>query len=617
MCGIAGVFGKFSGKFDESVSNVLLDSLKHRGPDGQRKYIDNQVALLHTRLSIIDLSESGNQPLFSSDGSIVLVCNGEIYNYKELRSELATRNHQFVSHSDCEVLIHLYLENADNPERMLQRLTGMFAFALWDKNRQRLLIGRDRLGIKPLYYHQSGNDIAFASEVKPLVNSRLSNFSIDPTSLFEYFVVGNVPGPNTLYKEIKSLEPGHYINVTKDKTQFVKYWDISPELKSWKNQAEVNEAVEELLAKVVNDHLVADVPVGTFLSAGIDSSLVTYFATRSHPAIETFTASFPGEEEDEGEIAHQTAQKLGIRNELFELKNNFFVDINEQFKNFDQPFGNTSALSLGRISKEAQKKIKVVLSGDGADELFAGYYRHIPPPKPRFLNYIPEGLQDPILRLGALVTNKESLKKLRKNLNTSEMIKYAGKIWLNQPDYIASFLNPDILKQIDFDRFLNRMQNIYSSFPQNDAINRLLYVDIKTTLVDEMLTKCDRMTMMNSIECRVPFLDHRMVELAFSIPSSYKIQNNFGKIPLRSILESKLGHDLAYRRKTGFNSPLKKWIMEDSSSNSFAKENIGHIKHPDLFNDEKMKELKFNFTANDSSLIFSLICFNIYFANSN
>ncbi len=617
MCGIAGVYGNISDKNITSISEGILRDLKHRGPDGHGSYTDDQVALIHTRLSIIDLSEAGNQPLFSTDGSVVLVCNGEIYNYKEIRTELIAKNHRFVSNSDCEVLIHLYQEYPDDPEKVLNRLTGMFAFALWDKTRQRLLIGRDRLGIKPLYYYKSADTIAFASEVRPIVNTRLTNFSLDHTSVFEYFMLGSVPGPNTLYNEIKALEPGHYIDITPDKTRFVKYWDVSPGLKNWKNQAEVNKAVEELLAEVVEDHLVADVPVGTFLSAGIDSSLVTYFATRMHPAIETFTASFPGEEEDEGRIAQDTSTRLGIKNQLFELRNNFFEDINDQFRNFDQPFGNTSALSLGRISREARKNIKVVLSGDGADEIFAGYYRHILPPQPGFLKYIPGGLQDITLRAGAALTGKNSLEKLRRNLKISEISKYISKIWLLAPEQVLELLHPDIAKHIDTTRFVSRMERFYADFKQDDAINRLLYVDVKTTLVDEMLTKCDRMTMMNALECRVPFLDHRMVELAFSIPSRFKISNNFGKIPLRSIVANKLGDKLAYRKKTGFNSPLRKWLMEDPASNAFAVNNIASLKHEALFNSEKMNNLKTNFTAGDSSLIFSLICLNIYFANGN
>jgi len=612
MCGIAGLYGKYPPEIRQSAEDSFFRSLGHRGPDGHGKFKDDLVSFIHTRLSIIDLSENGNQPLFNEDKTLVLICNGEIYNYVELRNELIGRNHQLSSRSDSEVILHLYEEYPDDPEKLISRLTGMFAFALWDMPRKRLLIARDRLGIKPLYYAHVNDKLVFSSEIRPIAKSGITTFTSDHTSLYEYFLLGNVPGPNTLYNEIKALEPGHYMVAEDSKIKVRQYWDVKPELRKWKSEDDVIDEVDATLSGIVKEHLVADVPVGAFLSAGVDSSLITSYAAAFHPAIHTFTASFPGEPEDEGTVSGNTAQTLKTTHHSYKLTGNFFQDFDEQYADLDQPFAVTSALSLGRISKLASGTIKVVLSGDGGDELFCGYPRHQLPAYPSFLKYIPAPLRDVSLRYGAIISGKKSLETLRQNLKISDLEKYICNYQLLNKDFILSLFPPDIRREIDTERYMCRLNNNYQKFEQDDKLNKLLYVDIKTSLVDEMLTKCDRMTMINGIEGRVPFLDHRLVELAFSIPSSFKKNNEFGKLPLRKILAKRLGNELAYRKKTGFNSPLKKWLQDDRTTAEFAMAHLKDVDQYAFFDKKVVRKYADEVKETNPALIFSLICLSSY-----
>lgn len=614
MCGIAGLYSGQTAEQKTATLERLSNGLQHRGPDGKGFYQDEQVGLAHTRLSIIDLSESGNQPLYNEDKSLVLICNGEIYNYRDLTEELKEKGHQFSSHSDSETILHLYEEYRDDIGAMLNKLTGMFAFALWDKERDKFIVARDMVGIKPLYYSLAGGNFMFASEVKPLVKTGLVSGQLDYTSLYEYFLLSSIPAPNTLYAEIKTLEPGHYMVVGSGKIENWKYWDIKPDTTRWKSADEVLEATESLFSEVVKDHLVSDVPVGTFLSAGIDSSLITVFAAEHQPGINSFTASFPGEPEDEVRIAAETSKKLNVTHHTYALEEGFFNGFEDYYGHLDQPFGITSALSLGRVARLAKEHVKVVLSGDGADELFAGYdYRHQLPKLPPFAEKIPARYRTSVLKVAASVTGKESLKVLLAQVKSPAAKKYLDKLMVVAPEQIKQLIAPAHLKDIDTERYLRNLQKHYDAFDTDDEINRLLYVDVKTTLVDEMLTKCDRMTMLNGVEGRVPFLDHRMVELAFSIPSMYKRDASFGKLPLRQLLAKKLDKNIAYREKTGFNSPLKKWMTADSKTYNFVKDELTKMERLPFLNKSRISQYAADVNAVDAVEAFSLMALSQYF----
>ncbi len=610
MCGIAGLYGSFKTEEREQAAGALLEQLAHRGPDGCGIYNEADITLLHTRLSIIDLTENGNQPLFNEDRSLVLVCNGEIYNYQQLTKELMARGHRFMSHSDCEIILHLYEENPDDPAKIINALTGMFAFALWDTKRRRLLVARDRIGIKPLYYSFSDGKLVFASEVRPIVRTGLVNKAYDLTSVYEYFLTSSVPAPNTLYRAVKVLPAGHYMTVENGRMNISGYWDIPCGAHRWKSDGEVQEAVDSLLSEVVKDHLIADVPVGTFLSAGIDSSLIAAYAVKHHPGIHSFTASFPGEPEDEGKVAAETARRLGTTHHSYELKGDFFTDFDEQLQDIDQPFAPNSALSLGRISKMARRDVKVVLSGDGADELFGGYYRHDPPQRPDFLKRIPRVLQQDVLKIGAKVTGRKSLEALRQNLALPAGDTFLSKVAVTDKEDVLSLFAPEIKKQIDTERFSGYLNRCFDGREDRDELNRILYAEMKTALVDEMMTKCDRMTMMNGIEGRVPFLDHRLVELAFSIPGEYKRMNGIGKLILRKLVAEKLGNELAYRKKTGFNSPLLQWLDTDLKTREYVERQFAAASQMALFDKNTM--MSYGHTGNrvPDVLVYALVCFS-------
>ena len=615
MCGIAGILEKGTTEVRRASIERMADSLCHRGPDGLGFYTDDSVALSHNRLSIIDLSEKGNQPLYNEDRSLVLVCNGEIYNYKEIRRDLEKKGHRFSSDSDSEVVLHLYEEHKDDLSTLLAQLTGMFAFALWDINRCKLFAARDRVGIKPLYYFHEGARFIFASEVKPVRTALGAATEIDFTSVYEYFLLGSIPGPHTLYKSVHALEAGHFLTFESGQLHISKHWDI-PICAGGRFDADaVQEELEELLDQIVKDHLVADVPVGSFLSAGVDSSLITALAVGHHPGINSFTASFPGEPEDEGIISGQTAQKLKTNHFSFELKNDFFADFETQFRDLDQPFAIQSALALGRISKMARQHVKVVLSGDGGDELFGGYNRHEFPRRPNFLKYIPENIQLPVLKVAAKATGKKSLDALAKNLELSEANIFLHRISVEDAAMAVSLLDPDIAAQIDMQRFLRRLDHLFHSRQDADKLNRVLFVDMKTALIDEMLTKCDRMTMMNGIEGRVPFLDHRLVEFAFRLPGNLKRHNGVGKFMLRKFLAKKLGNELAYRAKTGFNSPFKQWLNNDNATKEYVLSNFEQVKSLKLLNNQLMDATIADVNRIRPTSVFAVVCLNNFFSN--
>ncbi len=616
MCGIAGVIGRFAPESRHKFLDSLSSGLAHRGPDGCRSYEDDHAGLVHTRLSIIDLSARGNQPFYNEDKSVVLICNGEIYNYKQLRTELEAKGHRFNSDSDSEVIVHLYEDHRNQPEQLLLRLTGMFAFAIWDVKAKKLLLARDRIGIKPLYYLSANGHLVFSSEVQPIANTGIHPFTLDYTSVYEYFLLGSIPGPNTLYKEIHCLEAGSYLTAQNGNVNITTYWDVPESTQNVVSEAAAQEELEALFTEIIKDHLVADVPVGAFLSAGVDSSLITAVAVEQHPGINTFTASFPGEPEDEGVIAAETARKLGTTHFAYTLTSNFFDDFGNQFRNMDQPYSNPSALALGRISKLARQQVKVVLSGDGGDELFGGYNRHEFPKKPSFLKYIPRALQNDLLKIGSRVTGNKGLETLRKSIARTDVDIFIHKVALEKTQIILSMFAPEITLQIDTERYPERLKKLYKKRLGNDRLNKVLYLDMKTTLVDEMLTKCDRMTMQNGIEGRLPFLDHRLVEFAFNLPGDYKRKNGTGKIMLRNFLAKKSGSELAFREKTGFKSPFKHWMNTDKVTHDFVVDNLNEAKQIPLLNGKMLETIIGDLDGVAQESIFALVCLNTFCKNT-
>ncbi len=614
MCGIAGFIKSKNLPDSKQIIANLASSLKHRGPDGLGIFENDELAFVHTRLSIIDLSENGTQPLKNEDNSLVLICNGEIYNYQEIRSNLIEKGHKFHSSSDSEVILHLYEDLRGDMDAVLNKLVGMFSFSLYDIHKNKLFIARDRVGIKPLYYHESHQNFSFSSEVAPLAKCGLIDCSTDPTSIFEYFLLGSVPEPNTWYNEIKALSPGYYGLWENGKLELKKYWQLSVETNpEFKSLNEVSEASELLLKSIVADHLIADVPVGTFLSAGIDSSLISCFAAEKESGIHSFSAAFPGEPEDESTIAAQTAAKIGATHQSFDINSDFFGDFDSHFVNIDQPFGISSALSLSRISSLAKSKVKVVLSGDGADELMGGYDRHVPFFNPPVLKGFSRPVRSSILNLTGKAFGIKSFKDAAAYLQLSDSIKYFDRYRINEEQKCLSILNPDIRHLVDTERYKRRLEHIWDEYPGEELLTNMLYLDLKTTLVDEMLTKVDRMTMNQSIEARVPFLDHRFVEFSFSVPEKFKRDDKWGKLPLRSLVQKYFGRELAYRKKTGFNSPLKSMLVTDKATYAFYNSKVNALKNCNLLDKNKLSSILQEPIDNiDASLAFGLVALDSF-----
>lgn len=613
MCGIAGFVKTSQTVNTKSIVDNLVNSLKHRGPDGSGVFENEYVALVHTRLSIIDLSEAGSQPLFNEDKSIALICNGEIYNYQQIRNDLINKGHIFSSSSDSEVILHLYEEMNGDLALVLNKLIGMFSFSLWDDKKKQLFIARDRIGIKPLYYSQAEGQFGFASEVAPLVKADFFQVTTDPTSIYEYFLLGSVPEPNTWYSQIKALAPGHYGMYNQGNFSLHKYWELSIQTNSrFSSSIEVSEAAEVLLKEIVTDHLIADVPVGTFLSAGIDSTLITYYSGQIQKGIHSFSAAFPGEPEDESIIAANTALEIGASHQSFNINTDFFNSFDLHFSNMDQPFGISSSLSLSRISSLAKTQVKVVLSGDGADELMGGYTRHLPFYDPPVLKGIPKKARIFLLAGLGKTLGRKSLKEASEYLKISEHELYQERYQIQAEKECLEFLLPSIRSQVDTSRYKNRVREIWNEYSGTELLNRMLYLDLKTSLVDEMLTKVDRMTMNQGLEARVPFLDHRFVEFSFSVPEKFKRDDQWGKLPLRLLVEKYFGKKLAYREKTGFNSPLRKMLIEDEATREFFLKQLDSLKEYEIVDIDHIKRKFHSEEGLDPSLAFCLVALNSF-----
>jgi asparagine synthase (glutamine-hydrolysing) len=575
MCGIAGVYNWDSPAPMREVVGEMTERLARRGPDGAGIHSEPGVGLGHRRLSIIDLSERGAQPMSNEDGSVWLTFNGEIYNYRELRRGLEARGHHFRSDADSEVLIHLYEDKGDDLRDYLGAVRGMFAFAIWDARRRRLLLARDRLGIKPLLYYAGDGALAFASDLDALTACPWVPRRLDWTSLYEYLILLTVPGPSTIFRDVKYLRPGHALVAERGTIREAPYWELSPEVDDpITKPGEADEAVAAALGDAVGAHMVADVEVGAFLSGGVDSGVVTALATETSGCpLRTFSATFPGEAVDEGPWAREAAGKLGTSHTEFASTGGFLEGIESVVEAMDQPLALTSAVSLFHLSRMAREHVKVVLTGDGGDELFAGYNRHRQYPAPaRAVSWVPHRARPTAGRVGRAVLPAWARRRSRtlgKAYTVSTLLArdeselYVPRTYYLQPDEALGLLPPDAAPAVEVDRHLDRAKALFSRCRYADPVSRMLFVDLQTSLADEMLSKVDRMTMAHGLEARVPLLDHRVVELGMRVSGAVKRNGELGKLPLRRLASSRLGDEVGTRSKHGFNSPLDVWLSGD------------------------------------------------------
>ena len=564
MCGILGALN-YDGNFDSS-----LDLIKHRGPDAGSTFQHNNIFLGHRRLKIIDLSDSANQPMTSNDGRYTIIFNGEIYNFESIRNDLKKLNFNFKTQSDTEVILYAYIAWK---EKCLNKFNGMFSFAIYDNKKENIFIARDRIGIKPLYYFKKDSQFIFCSEINPIVNLvNKNNLSTDYSSIVDYFTYLFVPEDKTLYKEIKKLLPGHYLNFNNNSIKIEKYWDISPGFGEESNVDNVVDKLEELIEDSVRMRLVSDVPVGSFLSGGIDSSLITHYAEKNHSNINTFYADFDGSTDNDIFISN-----LLKTNHHREKPNFDSVDNLELMSHYGDLFYDTSSIPYYHIAKIARKNVTVCLSGDGGDELFYGYNWYNSYSKSinfKFLSSLYK-VFDPQYK----IFSKNYLKgfKLKNLLIHDDIERYVylrgGYIF----PYLKQILSEDILENIDKDYdpyWLYRKH-----WNADDTKSSLQYIDFKNFLVHDVLFKCDMMSMLHALEVRVPFLDHRIVEYVFQINPEL-INQRGNKYLLKKIAEKKFGRKFINQQKKGFG--MKNLILKKNNDFSKHTKNFDMSKNTDL-----------------------------------
>lgn len=572
MCGIAGYFD-YRGQFLNSSEHLIKEmtqAINHRGPDYQGEWLseDRRLILGHQRLSIIDLSIEGNQPMLSSSGRYVLVFNGEIYNFKKLKNLLNFKDWR--GSSDSEVLLQVIEEKGLNSA--LPLIEGMFAIALWDKKKNELSLVRDRLGEKPLYYGVHNHTFLFASELKGIKAHPAFCNELDNESASLYFKYGYIPGNKSIYKNISKVLPGEILTFDFSSEHFSttyngSYWNLSDSIDEASkinvsdNLSSLTDQLETLLTDVIRDESIADVPLGSFLSGGIDSSLITSILQReSGNRIETFSIGYLNKDYDESNYARSVAKHLKTKhNELILDANDLKNTIPKVPKLFDEPFGDPSSVPTFIVSDFAKTKLKVCLSGDGGDELFGGYTRYIRSQNIwSKINLIPETLRN--------LTSKAIQYPANLGFKSDYFMKLQRlQLYLKCNSLADIYQLQSQIPDSEINNFLNiKPSNVEVSIPsQLSEFERMLYVDLKTYLPDDILVKVDRSAMAVSLETRAPFLNHKVVEFAFSLPVQFKYHDKLGKVILRKLLERHMPLDLFDRPKMGFGIPIDEWIKSD------------------------------------------------------
>lgn len=556
MCGIAGIVNFAVDQLDRRVMKDMIHVLRHRGPDGDGIFGDSNVVLGHVRLSIIDV-EGSKQPLANEDESIWTTFNGEIYNYPELRKTLTAMGHRFKTNGDTETLVHLYEEYGED---MVHHLQGMFAFAIWDKQKQLLLLARDRLGIKPLYCCKKGNDFIFASEPKAFFRHPAIDARPNIEGIWHYLTYRSVPAPGTLFEGIAKVKPGYMMVVTQNGCTEKCYWDVplnakdSKSLFKGKKTEDVTEEVESLLLKSVKRRLISDVPLGAFLSGGVDSSLVVALMSRvTGSPVRTYSVGFPNFASSELPYARIVADRYKTDHHELMLEEDCFVEHLEKLTCLrDSPLSEPADVPLYLLAKMASKDVKVLLSGEGGDELFGGY------PKCAYDRFAPliNIWPDVLTRLaGALLPPQ--FRRIEVALR-SLCQKDPADRWAQ---WFSPFTKREKLNLVNSS---NSWENPTKQYVENsrgcNPLDAMLYTDCKLWLPDNLLDRGDRMTMAASVECRVPFLDHEMVELAFSLPTSLKVRGFTRKWQVKQIALKYLPEGIVHRRKVGFSVPLAQWF---------------------------------------------------------
>ncbi|MFC1631913.1 asparagine synthase (glutamine-hydrolyzing) [Candidatus Omnitrophota bacterium] len=620
MCGICGVYNYRTNQgVDAEQLRKMTGVLRHRGPDEQGFYIKDQLGLGHQRLSIIDLA-TGTQPITNEDKSILIVFNGEIYNYRQLREEVKSRGHSLRTASDTEVIIHLY---EDAPEEFINRLNGIFAFCIWDAKRRKLILARDRLGVKPLFYSFVKQGVIFASEVKSILQHHAASKEIDPRALDDFFSLGYITGGKSIFKSIESLKPATILTITKDHCRQKQYWDISYNHSDLKSEREYTQGLLERLDQAVKKQMVSDVPVGAFLSGGLDSSsIVNFMVDATENKVRTYSIGFLEKSYSELDYAQMASDFFATAHKQMIVKPDIEHLLAKLVWFYDEPFADTSAISTYFVAKLAAGDLKVVLSGDGGDELFLGYP-----------TYVADKLAVHYKRLPrfARVLTAKTVNRLPSSFDKISF-DYKAKMFVQGAEYPPlmahywwrlictdsekeSFYSGDLTRQLqDYSPYAFFEQN-FNHPQQATTTQRLSYVDFKTWLVDDILRKVDRASMANSLESRVPLLDHELVEFAAGLPDHLKLNRFKTKYLLKQAVKDRLPKRIVYRKKSGFNSPVAYWIKNELKSYVLDYLSSQRIKRLGYFRNDfvqNMLQQHFQQTKDNSLKIWSLLNFVLW-----
>lgn len=569
MCGIAGFFqSRLSPEEASRTIDRMCRSMYHRGPDDQGVYQDEDAVLGMRRLSIIDLA-GGHQPIPNEDRTIWVIANGEIYNFRELREGLQKKGHIFSTGSDSEVLVHLYEEKG---EESLQRLMGMYAFALWDTGQKKLFIARDRLGIKPLYFAKVGQTLVFASELKAILYYPGIERTINPAAVNSYLTYEYVPAPECIFQSIQKLLPGHYLVIGKQTPLRLKqYWDLDYRSKiNLKSEGEYREMLLEKLGLSVQRRLISDVPLGTFLSGGIDSSLIaSLMKNYTHDRVDSFNIGFSEKSFDETPFAQTVAEHLKT-NHYHQMFNTSVLlqTLPKVAEILDEPLGDASILPTYLLCQFCRRQVTVALSGDGGDELFAGYYTYQAHRLAKLYTLIPRlirhGLIEKAIRKLPVSMENFSLdfraKKFISGLDYPPGIR--NYVWLGSfsPEEKKGLLQPDFQSALKGHDEFSIIRQYLASAKVEDWLDAILYLDMKLYLQEDLLVKVDRASMANSLEVRVPYLDHEFVNFATRLPSHLKLRGLQTKYLLKKSAQGLLPAHIIHRPKKGFGIPVAQWI---------------------------------------------------------
>ncbi len=565
MCGICGAFSFSGTPVDRGLIDNMTRIMRHRGPDGTGSFVSGRVGLGHRRLSIIDLS-GGSQPISNEDETIQVIFNGEIYNFIELREELINKDHVFKTESDTEVIVHGYEEWGKD---CVRHFNGIFAFALWDGKQRQLFLARDHLGVKPLYYTQLGDLFLFASEIKSLITAPGCPREVDLKALGELFALRYVPSPDTLFSHIKKLIPAHHMVVDQQGVRVERFWNWKPHGSTELKEDETIEAYRELVEDAVRLQMRSDVPVGLFLSAGIDSgALLAMMSERSDRPIHTFTIGFEeGESSNETDEAREMAKRFGADHSEMIVSPRDYQDYYQRYLwDLEEPVGNESAAAFYFVSLIASRKVKVALSGQGADEPWAGYDRHIGIKLSQIYSRIPQVVTRGIL--GPMVERFGRDPRWRR-----------GTVALDEPDILtrlvkiysfysagmkAKLFQPWVLEHVSSDGHDAReaLRRLHSDVEDLDPLTQMLYIDTRANLPDDLLMVGDKTSMANSLEARVPYLDYRLVEFIEKLPPSMKLRGFKAKYLHKKAVEKWLPRKIIDQKKKGFANPVYKWLRD-------------------------------------------------------